>query len=103
MKVFILGKRWKVTCFNDNTYKKRLGDGSHAITILEDRKIYIRRSSLNKETIIHELVHGYLHELSYIELDLDDSQIEEFYCELIGKHGESMIRDSNKIINHFKK
>jgi len=103
MKVFIMGKRWKITVYNDKTYNKKIGEGSAGISILEDRKIYIKRSHLNKDTVAHELVHGYCHELSYVELSLDDDQVEEFWCELIAKHSEKINKDARKIVEFYTK
>ncbi len=98
-----MGKRWKISCFNDKTYLKKIGDGTHAVAILEDRHIYIKRSSLNKETIIHELVHAYFHEMSYVELSLDDDQVEEMICELISKNGANILKDASKIFSYFSR
>ena len=75
----------------------------HAITECNDRKIFIRKSSLNIITLTHELVHAFQWELSFYELDLTKDQMEEWYCELIAKHGEQIFKDSRRIFDLVNK
>jgi hypothetical protein len=97
IKIRVLNKTWSIIVRNDKAHDKRF-EKCHAVAILQDRKIHIRKSSLNIETIIHELCHAYQHELSFYELQLDEDQIEEWFCELWAKYGEIIIRDSKNII-----
>ena len=92
MTVKVVNKKWKITVRTDKIHNARFGE-THGIAILDDRKIHIRRSSMNSETILHELVHAYQHELSFHELQLDDDQVEEWYAELFAKLEQSIADD----------
>lgn len=102
MRVKVVNKRWKMIVRSDAAHDKRFPD-CHAISILEDKKIHIRRSSLNKITIMHELLHAYKSELSFYELELDDDQTDEWHCELWAKYGETIIQDAKSVMEYFKK
>lgn len=73
------------------------------MAILEDRKIHIRRSSFNKVTLLHELLHAYKSELSFYELELDDDQTDEWHCELWAKYGDQMLADVKQCLEYHKK
>lgn len=96
VKIKVLGKSWSVILRSDKAHLKRFPD-THAVAILDDRKIHIRRSSLNMMTICHELIHSFQHELSYFELELDDEQTSEWFAELFAKYGEQIIKDARLI------
>lgn len=92
MKIQVINKKWKVIVRSDKVHDKKFPE-THAIAILEDRKIHVRRSSFNKITLLHELLHAYKSELSFYELELDDDQTDEWHCELWAKYGEQMLQD----------
>lgn len=96
VKIKVLNKTWRVYLLSEKTHAKRYGD-CHAIALLDDRKIYVRKSSLNVVTISHELIHSHQHELSYWELELDDEQTSEWFAELFCKYGEQILKDSKDI------
>lgn len=98
----VIGKKWKVVARSDRWHDREYPE-THAIAVLDDRKIFVRRSSLNAETLIHELVHAYQYELSFYELQLDDDQIEEWFAELISKYAQTMIDDAKRLVNELSK
>lgn len=102
MNFFVLNKKWKVIVRTDAAHDARF-PASHATTMLEDKKIHVRKSSLNVVTMLHEMLHAYKHELSYYELELDDDQIDEFHCELWAKYGPQMLDDSKRILSYYAK
>lgn len=102
MKITVVNKKWSVIVLSDKTMAKR-HPKTHAVAILEDRKIYVRKSSLNKETIIHELIHAYQHELSFHELQLDEDQVDEWFAELFAKYGERMIESAKRAVPYRTK
>ena len=102
MLIHLLHKKWRIVVRSDKVHSEKFPN-THAVVILEDRKVYIRKSSLNTETIIHELIHCMVHELSFTELQLDDDQVEEFYCELFAKYGRNLIQIAESIVKHYKK
>ncbi len=95
-KIKVLGKTWVVIVRSEKWLQKNYPD-CHAIALLDDRKILVRKTSLNVPTLAHEITHAYISELSYYELELDDHQIEEFFCELLGKYGEQIIKDAKEL------
>lgn len=102
MLVNLLHKKWRIYVRSDKVHESKFPE-THAVAILEDRKIYIRKSSLNMETVTHELVHALVHELSFTELQLDDDQVEEFFCELFAKYGRNLIQIADSVLKHYKK
>lgn len=95
-KVNVLGKTWIVQVKSEKWLQKNYPD-CHAIALLEERKVLVRKTSLNVETITHELIHCYAHTLSFIEMELDDDQLEEAFCELFAKYGELIIKDAKTL------
>lgn len=95
-KINVLDHDWQAILRSDRVHKKEFPK-THGITILEDRKFYLRKSSLTLTSIIHEIVHAYQQELSYWELDLDEDQVEEWFCELFAKYGEKIIKDAKEL------
>jgi hypothetical protein len=102
MLINLLHKKWRIVVRSDKVHNEKFPD-THAVAILDDRKIHIRKSSLNVETVTHELVHALAHELSFTELQLDDDQIEEFFCELFAKYGRSLLQAAESVVKHYKK
>lgn len=102
MNIFILNTKWKIVVRTDKAHDSRFPN-SHGITVWEDRKIHIRQSSLDKVTLLHEMLHAYKFVLSYYELELDEDQVDEFHCELWAKYGEQMLIDADRILEKNKK
>jgi hypothetical protein len=100
--VSVLTKSWKIIVRSDKLHLRYFPE-THAIAVLDDRKIHVRKSSVNAETFIHELVHAYQYELSFYELQLDDDQVEEWFAELMAKYGETMIRDAKELVSRLSK
>lgn len=96
VKVKVLNQTWKVYLLSDKAHGKKFGS-CHAIALIDENKIYVRKSSLNEPTVIHELTHAYAAALSLTELELDEDQMEEFFCELFSRHGEQIIKDAKDI------
>lgn len=95
-KIKVLGKTWSVVLLSEKLHGKRYGD-CHAIAFLESRKIYVRPSSLNIQTLSHELIHSYQFELSYWELELDDEQVSEWFAELFCRYGDQILKDAKEL------
>lgn len=102
MKILVLKHKWKIIVRSDIAHNRRFPE-THAMAIIDDRKIHVRKSSLNEVTIIHELIHAYQHELSFWELQLDEDQVEEWFAELFAKYGNEIKEDTKKIISIFNK
>lgn len=88
----ILGKEWQLRILKKKKYNKKRGKDSVATTIAYKRRIDIHESGTDLETLIHELVHAYLHELclgSCTKLSAED--IEEFFAELMAKYGRELL------------
>ncbi len=101
MNILVVNKKWKIIVRSDKVHDSRYPD-CHAIAIMDDRKIHVRKSSLNETTVIHELIHAYCYELSFHELQLDDDQVEEFYAELFAKYGKQILQDAKRAVDGIK-
>lgn len=87
----LLDKDWKVRLLKRKKYTKKNGKDSLAITYMYKRRIDIQIGGLDVETIIHELVHAYMHELCLGSTDINVSDLEEVYCELMSKRGLELL------------
>jgi hypothetical protein len=105
MKIRVVASWWTIEIHSDkdfaNLFFKEYGR-CHAVTIIEDKKIHVRVRSLNKISLIHELVHAYQEEMSFWELQLDDDQVEEFFCELWAKYGEKISANVRRFFKAIK-
>lgn len=102
MTVHVVNKKWKIIVRTDKVHNEKFPN-CHAMAMLEDRRIHIRRSSLNVTTILHELIHAFKFELSFYELELDDDQTDEWHCELWAKYGKIMLQDAERLVAHYTK
>lgn len=97
ISINVVNKKWRILVRSDKGHEK-LFPNTHGIAIQEERKIHIRKSSLNLVTLIHELIHAYQFELSFYELELDDDQVEEWFAELFAKYGDDILRDAKIVL-----
>ncbi len=84
--ISIIGHPWQVEYLTPKQYTRKWGADSYAITETDEKCLYFVQDFTNLETIRHELSHAYASQLSLTELQLDDDQVEEFFCEMIGKY-----------------
>jgi hypothetical protein len=88
----VLGKKWTLKVLKPKKYVKKHGYDSVAVTLGWKRKIFIHQEGVDKETLIHEIVHAFLHELclkSTTQITTDD--LEEIFAELMAKHGREIL------------
>lgn len=97
MKFKILGKSWKLRVLKKKEYAKKHGGDSVAITHRHKRYIDVSPSGIDKETIIHELVHAWLSELCTHSADLDEQCSEEIYSELMAKFGYQLLAQADDL------
>lgn len=102
MLINLLHKKWRIVVRSDKVHNEKFPD-THAVAVLDDRKIYIRKSSVTLETVAHELVHALTYELSFTELQLSDDQVEDFFCEMFAKYGQILLQIANSVVKHYKK
>ena len=104
IKFKILDKKWRIKLYPSKKYVKKHGYDSLAVTIAYKRKIDVHADGFNTETIYHELIHAYLHEMclsSTNEITKDD--LEEIYSELFAKRGEEIIVLCANLMKSIKK
>lgn len=99
----VLGKRWRVYGLDGFDYDRRFGTDSVGMCVTEERRIYFRLPDLNAETIRHELTHAYFEEMSVSALSLSTEQVEELGCELVGKHGPTIVEVSELLFAGFRR
>lgn len=92
MNFKIMGKDWTICVLNKKKYKKKHGMGTLAVTHREKRYIDINTvDSLEREVVMHELLHAYSAELCIDSMDLDSENYEEFFAELFSKRGYEIL------------
>jgi hypothetical protein len=102
-KVTIVGREWTVNVWASKTYLKRIAKDTWAEVEPQRSHIDIDRKALCMDTILHELCHAYAHERSIVALQLKTrTQFEEFFCEILAKHGQEMLDNAAKILTDLK-
>lgn len=96
-KFEIVNYTWKIWFLTPAEFAGACGSDSVAETDIESRMIRFNTDDCTIETIRHELVHAYVVMFNFVELDLDEDQTEEFYCELFGKYGEVICKQARKL------
>lgn len=94
----ILGKKWTVYWLTQEEYTSQLDSTSVGTADTATRTIKFLCAEADIETVRHELTHAYTHEMSLTVLDLTASQVEEFYCELVGKYGKDIVTKASRIM-----
>ena len=94
---YILGNRWKARFLYSDSYEKKNGVDSRAIMCPDKKEIDFNICDTDLETVKHELAHSWMSELSFVEIQLDDTQKEEWCCEFIAKHGDKVSKQARSI------
>lgn len=102
-KFKIMGKTWTMRLLKRKSYVKKNGTGSVGITHLHKRRIDLRPKGMDLETIVHELVHAYLSEMCTGSSDLDASQLEEIFSELMAKRGRELLDLADKLYDQTER
>ncbi len=97
MRVDILGRSWKISTLEPETFIKRFEQEYAGITLPTTREIFINTDELNLGTVIHEVTHAFLASLCLQSADLTVDQHEEVYCEVMAIHGANLGRMARKI------
>lgn len=86
----VLGKSWRAKVLGKRAFQKKFTDDCVAITDMDKRKIWFYITDL--ETVVHELVHAYLHELCVSRAGIEDvTALEEVFAEFMAKHGRECL------------
>lgn len=103
IKFKIAGKRWKLRILHEDQYIKKHGPGSYAMTIMHRRRIDINSpTGLDRETLIHELVHAYMSEFCTSSSKIKAIELEEIFCELMAKRGEEILTLADDLLIEAK-
>lgn len=97
-KLSILGHTWTVHFMPEGQFRKKYGTDCLGVTETGEKEIYLRIKQLKREIVIHELAHAYLEELCTTPSPLEVEQLEEIYCDMVGKYGDRLIRQAEVII-----
>jgi hypothetical protein len=87
----VLGIEWKAKFLKTTAYISRFDPETAAHCEVKDKTIYFCIEDFNEEVALHELTHAFLEETSFNSLTLTSDQKEEFFCEMVGKHGRKMV------------
>ena len=78
-------------------------DGFNAITVLNEKCLFITEGSVTKETVTHEMFHIYVYYLHIDSSSLTVVQFEEIIAEFLGANLDKFSRKRNTLYNKFKK
>lgn len=102
--ILILGQRWNVVFWHPDHYAKNIAlDSQGELTNYSHRKLNIDLEYLSTELMRHELTHAYAKERSIVEVGINKNQLEEFFAEIIGKHGELLCRQAKQLYQYARK
>lgn len=101
----ILGNDWTLNSMSFKQFANKHGDNwdAQAITDADLKEIDLIPRGLTRATIIHELVHAYLHEMCMGSVDFDDDNLEEVFAELMSYRGEEILTLSTNLLKRIKK
>lgn len=100
----IKGREWKFIVVTDKTFDKRYnpdGDAGCAITIPEDKIVFIKKSFIHLTVIRHEIMHILVFSSLVESSSLTALQVEELCCEIIGEHGPEIQLWAETVMNFF--
>jgi len=99
---FILGKEWTLRVLSEKYFRKKNGGAAAAVTKVHKRRIELRPKFLDRETIVHELVHAYLYELClHSTNDMSLADLEEIFAELMAKRGKELLDKADWVENEI--
>lgn len=101
-EILVLGTKWKVFLHDEDKYVRRHGDDSAGITIPALNEIHFNEEEFTREVMVHELCHAFFAETCTGSAGLDSRQTEEVFCDMIGKHGDKVLRMARKLYKELK-
>lgn len=88
MVIRIFHENWKIITQSDKAFDNSHGEAHDAITYLNNKTIFFRKTKVLKNIVKHELAHVvYSYMIDPVDLSLDHDQAEEFVCEFLVKYG----------------
>lgn len=95
--IIILERKWRVRFHTPEDYIKKIANDSKAEIDYDDRTLDIDLTHSSHELIAHELGHCYAKERSLTETQLTLDQVEDFFCEIIGKHIKTINKQADNL------
>jgi hypothetical protein len=92
-----MGNHWRSRFMYQEEYEKKHGTDSRAVCCSDKKTIDFNILDTDLETVVHELSHAWMAELSFVEVQLDDTQKEEWCCEFVAKHGQKVFKQARAI------
>jgi regulator of sigma D len=80
-----------------------LEEGFKALTVLDDRSVFIVEGSVNQKIIAHELFHIFVWYLRLHSADITVDNFEEIIAELLENDLDRFLKIRKKIYNKYKK
>lgn len=102
ISIRVLGKPWKLRLFTRKKFNKKHDKFCVAITNINKRRIDFSPDGVDKETIVHELVHAYLGEFCLYSTDLDVDNLEEIFAEMMAKRGQEILDKSASLLKKLR-
>lgn len=103
--ISILDQKWVFTFWHPQAYAAQVSKNSVAeLPDYYSRQVAVDLELLSAELIRHELGHCYAKERSIVEIGVKKpDDIEDFMCEIIGKHGPKICKQATQLYNFGRK
>jgi phage gp36-like protein len=101
-RIDIIGHTWTIFFLTKSQFIKKYENHCLGVTEPDERAIFLRIDKLSLETIIHELMHGYLSEHNAHTMQLSPDQMEELCCDITAKYAAKLVEQGEQIIHAYK-
>ena len=102
IKINILGHDWKVYLHEEDTFCRIYGDSDAAFVLPQEREVHFNEAEFTLKAVKHELTHCYFTLLCVEAAQLDLSQQEEVFCEMVAEHGDKLLRLARNLFKELK-
>lgn len=99
----VLGKPWRIRILTKKKYRKKHGKDSVAMCKGWKREIDLSPWGYDLETIVHEVTHAYFYEMAAKQTVESQTALEEFFCELVARRGDELIKLTRHVHQKVKK
>jgi hypothetical protein len=103
LKLNIRSKEWTMVLMDVDSYHKKNGEDSRAITHIEEHEVYFNTDYLTLPIIRHEITHVFVESYSHYNVEYTNDQLEEVLCSIVEYYYHELDKISRQIYKHFKK
>jgi hypothetical protein len=102
MRIQVLGYNWDVFLVSPEEFQELHGQ-CNAVTLVDKKQIYFRTDQCDYLHVAHELTHAYHYYMCVDEILLNKDDSEEFICDFVAIHGETIHRQALSVMDELSK